>query len=104
MLDHFDLDSLASFGLDDLPAATAAAGALLRYVGSTQSQSLVHITAIRVQHSSDFLVLDAVTRKNLEITETISGETSPTLFSTLDHCQTPMGSRCCAAGYITPYA
>ncbi|MGG5141725.1 DNA mismatch repair protein MutS [Alcaligenes ammonioxydans] len=93
LLDHFDLDSLASFGLDDLPAATAAAGALLRYVGSTQSQSLVHITAIRVQHSSDFLVLDAITRKNLEITETISGETSPTLFSTLDHCQTPMGSR-----------
>ncbi len=82
-----------SFGLDDLPAATAAAGALLRYVGSTQSQSLVHISHIRVQHSSDFLVLDAVTRKNLEITETISGETSPTLFSTLDHCQTPMGSR-----------
>ncbi|WP_341667310.1 DNA mismatch repair protein MutS [Alcaligenes sp. SDU_A2] len=93
LLEHFKLDSLASFGLDDLPAASAAAGALLRYVGSTQSQSLAHIAAVRVQHGSDFVVLDAVTRKNLEITETISGETSPTLFSTLDHCQTPMGSR-----------
>ncbi len=93
LLDHYAVDSLASFGLDQLPVAVQAAGALLRYVGNTQSQALKHLHSIRVQHGSDFVVLDAVTRKNLEITETISGENSPCLFSTLDHCQTPMGSR-----------
>jgi len=90
---HFKVDSLASFGLDETPVATCAAGALLRYVSRTQSQSLSHIQAIRVDHAGEYVVLDPVTRKNLEITETISGESSPTLFSTLDHCQTPMGSR-----------
>src|SRR5690606_23204020 len=90
---HFAVDSLASFGLSDLPVATCAAGALLRYVSRTQSQSLSHIQAIRVDQAGEYVVLDPVTRKNLELTETISGEDSPTLFSTLDHCATPMGSR-----------
>ncbi len=90
---HFSVDSLASFGLADLPVATCAAGALLRYVSRTQTQSLSHIQAIRVDHAGEYVVLDPVTRKNLELTETISGEESPTLFSTLDHCATPMGSR-----------
>ncbi len=90
---HFAVDSLASFGLSDLPTASCAAGALLRYVSRTQSQSLSHIQAIQVDHGGEYVVLDPVTRKNLEITETISGEPGPTLFSTLDHCETPMGSR-----------
>jgi DNA mismatch repair protein MutS len=90
---HFAVDSLASFGLDDLPVATCAAGALLRYVGHTQTQALTHIQSIRVDCASEYVVLDPVTRKNLELTATLSGEESPTLFSTLDHCKTPMGSR-----------
>lgn len=90
---HFNVDSLASFDLADLPAATCAAGALLRYVGRTQTQALTHIQSIRVDRAGEYLVLDPVTRKNLELTETLSGEESPTLFSTLDHCKTPMGSR-----------
>lgn len=90
---HFNIDSLASFGLTDMPAAISAAGALLRYVERTQSRSLSHILHIMVDHAMDYLVLDPVTRKNLEITETISGEARPTLFSLLDHCETPMGSR-----------
>jgi DNA mismatch repair protein MutS len=90
---HFAVDSLASFGLSDLPVASCAAGALLRYVSRTQTQSLSHIQTIRVDHAGGYVVLDPVTRKNLELTETISGEDSPTLFSTLDHCETPMGSR-----------
>lgn len=90
---HFDIDSLASFGMADMPAATGAAGALLYYVSQTQSQTLRHIQAIRVDHASEYVVLDPVTRKNLELTRTLSGEDSPTLFSTLDHCHTPMGSR-----------
>lgn len=90
---HFAVDSLASFGMDGLPAAVCAAGALLRYVSRTQTQSLSHIQTIQVDQSGEYLVLDPVTRKNLELTETISGEDSPTLFSILDHCATPMGSR-----------
>ncbi|MHC8943649.1 DNA mismatch repair protein MutS [Advenella incenata] len=90
---HFQIDSLGSFGMADMPAATCAAGALLRYVERTQTQSLSHVQHIMVDHALDYLVLDPVTRKNLEITETISGESRPTLFSLLDHCETPMGSR-----------
>ena len=90
---HFRVDTLAGFGIADLAAAICAAGALLDYVGRTQEQSLSHIQTIGVEHAGEFVVLDPVTRKNLELTQTLSGETSPTLFSTLDHCQTPMGSR-----------
>lgn len=90
---HFDIDSLSSFDLNDWPAATCAAGALLYYVQRTQSQALPHIQTLRTDRSSQYVVLDPVTRKNLEITQTLAGETSPTLFSILDHCQTPMGSR-----------
>src|SRR5699024_6917971 len=69
------------------------AGALLRYVQGTQEKSLPHVHGIRADHGSDYVILDPVTRKNLELTQTIRGETSPTLFSTLDHCVTSMGSR-----------
>jgi DNA mismatch repair protein MutS len=93
LLNHFKVDTLAGFGIAELDAAICAAGALLDYVGRTQQQSLSHIQSVGVEHAGEFVVLDPVTRKNLELTQTLSGETSPTLFSTLDHCQTPMGSR-----------
>lgn len=90
---HFSIDSLSSFDVSDWPAGTCAAGALLYYVQRTQSQALPHIQTLRTDRSSQYVVLDPVTRKNLEITQTLAGEASPTLFSILDHCQTPMGSR-----------
>ena len=90
---HFDVDGLHGLGLADYPVAACAAGALLRYVSRTQSQALAHIQAIRVDHGNEYVVLDPATRRNLEITDTISGEPGPTLFSTLDLCVTPMGSR-----------
>src|SRR5699024_2979665 len=90
---HFNVDTLAGFGIDSLPTAIRAAGALLRYVQGTQEQVFSHIQNIRADHASDYVILDPVTRKNLELTQTISGEESPTLFSTLNHCVTPMGSR-----------
>ncbi len=89
----FGVDSLRAFGVEDVPNALCAAGALLRYVERTQNQSLSHIQSISQDHSNEYVVLDPVSRKNLEITETISGDSSPTLFSLLDHCKTPMGSR-----------
>lgn len=89
----FGIESLTAFGVDEVPNAICAAGALLRYVERTQNQSLSHIQRLIVDHSTDYIILDPVSRKNLEITETLSGDSAPTLFSLLDHCQTPMGSR-----------
>ena len=91
--EHFKVDGIAGFGLDELPLASYAAGALLRYVKQTQSQNLNHIQSLQIEQLGEFVVLDTVSRKNLELTETISGEKKPTLFSTLDQCATPMGSR-----------
>jgi len=93
LLQHFGVDSLAGFGLQDLPAAVGAAGALLHYVRQTQNQTLPHIQTIRMDATSAYVTLDPVTRRNLELTETLSGDAGPTLFSVLDHCNTPMGSR-----------
>lgn len=90
---HFNVETLSGFGIDELPVAIRAAGAVLRYVQSTQEQALPHIQSISADDASEYVILDPVTRKNLELTQTISGDDSPTLFSTLDHCATPMGSR-----------
>lgn len=89
----FSLASLAAFGIEDLHNAICSAAALLRYVQRTQNQSLNHIQTITADLSANYVVLDPITRKNLEISETLSGEAAPTLLSLLDHCQTPMGSR-----------
>ncbi|HRP73996.1 MAG TPA: DNA mismatch repair protein MutS [Rhodocyclaceae bacterium] len=90
---HFGTRDLAGFGADKLGVAIAAAGALIEYARSTQRQSLEHITGLVVESESEFLRLDAATRRNLELTETLRGESSPTLFSLLDYSVTSMGSR-----------
>jgi hypothetical protein len=76
-----------------MDAAIAAAGALLSYCSHTQQSTLPHVTGLRVERDSEFVLMDAPTRRNLEITETIAGAESPTLFSLLDRCATSMGSR-----------
>ncbi len=93
LLDHFRTDSLSGFDIDDMPEAICAAGALLRYASGTQAQALSHVQQLTADRASQYVLLDPVTRRNLELTETLRGEESPTLFSTLDHCRTPMGSR-----------
>ncbi|HEX7250365.1 MAG TPA: DNA mismatch repair protein MutS, partial [Burkholderiales bacterium] len=103
---HFDVESgkkrllaqlgaasLAGFGVDDLGLAIGACGALLDYARKTQGQALAHITAVSAERSAEFLRLDAATRRNLELTETLRGEPAPTLFSQLDRCASGMGSR-----------
>jgi len=70
-----------------------ATGALLRYLQATQGNNLRHINSLTLETVDEFIGLDAVTRRNLELTETIRGQESPTLFSLLDHCRTSMGSR-----------
>jgi DNA mismatch repair protein MutS len=89
--------TLSGFGADGLSAAIGAAGALLRYALSTQGKGLQHVRTLTVESENEFIGLDAATRRNLELTETLRGQdgssSSPTLFSQLDHCRTPMGSR-----------
>ncbi|HYD79364.1 MAG TPA: DNA mismatch repair protein MutS [Paucimonas sp.] len=89
--------TLAGFGADGLGAAFGAAGALLRYAQSTQAKGLQHVRTLTVETENEFIGLDAATRRNLELTETLRNQEGaapgPTLFSTLDRCRTAMGSR-----------
>lgn len=93
LLQHFALHDLTSFGIEDTPLAIAAAGAVLDYARGTQGADLKHLDHLQLEHGGEYIALDGATRRNLELTETIRGEASPTLFSTLDTCITPMGSR-----------
>jgi DNA mismatch repair protein MutS len=93
LLDQLGVATLSGFGADGLGAAFGAAGALLRYAQSTQGRGLQHVKSLAVESESEFIGLDASTRRNLELTETIRGHESPTLFSLLDGCRTAMGSR-----------
>ena len=90
---HFGTRDLAGFGADTLPVAVGAAGALLEYVKSTQGVNPAHIAQLAVEEPGELIRMDAATRRNLELTETIRGEASPTLASLLDTCATSMGSR-----------
>ncbi len=93
LLEHLGAGTLAGFGVEDLEVAIGACGALLEYARKTQGQALAHVLSVRAERSADYLRLDAATRRNLEITETLRGESSPTLFSQLDRCASGMGSR-----------
>jgi DNA mismatch repair protein MutS len=90
---QFGSRDLTGFGVADLPLAIAAAGALLDYIQTTQRTALPHIQTIRAERDSDFVQLDAATRRNLELTETLRGEAAPTLLSVLDTTATGMGTR-----------
>jgi DNA mismatch repair protein MutS len=84
---------LHGFGCADLGAAICAAGALLEYVKHTQRAALPHISSISVEQTSQYIQLDAATRRNLEIDITLRGEALPTLYSLLNTTQTAMGAR-----------
>jgi DNA mismatch repair protein MutS len=103
---HFDLETsrralcqqfatldLAGFGCDDFTVGIEAAGALLGYARLTQGQSIAHVRGMQVYNADQYVRMDAATRRNLEITQTLRGEPAPTLLSQLDNCATNMGSR-----------
>jgi DNA mismatch repair protein MutS len=85
--------TLQSFGVEDRAAVLAACAALLTYAQQTQSERLAHVTTLHFESESEFVALDAVTRRNLELTEPLRGDDGPTLFKVLDRCATGMGSR-----------
>ena len=95
LLSHFGVSSLIALGLDgSLSVAAQAAGALMRYLNETQKNSLQHISAVRVLEKGDVMPLDAATRRNLELTETIRGRSAKgSLLSILDETVTAMGGR-----------
>jgi DNA mismatch repair protein MutS len=90
---QFNTLDLSGFGAQQLTAAMCAAGALLDYVKHTQRAALPHITALSVEQTSQYIQLDAATRRNLEIDVTLRGDASPTLYSLLNTTQTAMGAR-----------
>ncbi|HEY4999116.1 MAG TPA: DNA mismatch repair protein MutS, partial [Usitatibacter sp.] len=90
---QFGTADLSGYGCEAMDCAIAAAGALVAYCRHTQQSTLPHVTGLRVERDSEFVGMDAATRRNLEITETLAGAESPTLFSLLDRCATSMGSR-----------
>lgn len=93
LIKQFNTYDLNGFGCADMQAAIAAAGALLDYVKHTQRTTLPHINGLSVEQASSFIQLDAATRRNLEIDQTLRGEPSPTLYSLLNTTQTAMGAR-----------
>jgi len=90
---QFQSHDLQGFGCDDLELALGAAGALLQYVKDTQRNNLPHIRSISHESRADSVILDAATRRNLEIDLNLSGGDSNTLYSVMDRGVTAMGSR-----------
>ncbi|HEX5206543.1 MAG TPA: DNA mismatch repair protein MutS [Steroidobacteraceae bacterium] len=93
LTDQLGTLDLKGFGADELPLALCAAGALLQYVRDTQKTSLPHIRGLHVEERTDALIIDAATRRNLELDVSLSGREDATLFAILDQCVTAMGSR-----------
>uniref|UniRef100_UPI00404877D8 DNA mismatch repair protein MutS n=1 Tax=Rheinheimera sp. TaxID=1869214 RepID=UPI00404877D8 len=90
---QFGTKDLLSFGVDEAPVALMAAGCVMQYVKDTQRAALPHIRAVALERSQDNIVLDAATRRNLELTQNLAGNYEHTLAAVLDRSQTAMGSR-----------
>ncbi|MCB1679749.1 MAG: DNA mismatch repair protein MutS [Halioglobus sp.] len=90
---QFQTHDLRGFGCDSLDLALGAAGCLLQYVKDTQRGNLPHIRELRQESRSDAVIMDAATRRNLELDTNLAGGDSNTLFAVMDRCVTAMGSR-----------
>ncbi len=90
---QFQTHDLQGFGCDDLELAIGAAGCLLQYVKDTQRNNLPHIRSMSHENRADSVILDAATRRNLEIDVNLVGGDTTTLFSVMDRTVTAMGGR-----------
>jgi len=99
LLRHFQAGSLDGFGLRGLPLAVRAAGGILQYLTDTQASALSLLTSLSTYSLTEFMILDAAARRNLELTETIrqsserGGQSKGSLLSVLDYTISPMGKR-----------
>jgi len=100
---HFRLQNLEGIGLQDKPLAVASAGAVLRYLETTQKRDLNFVSPPKVFSCSDKLVLDQTTLRNLELVRNVrDGGGENTLMSVLDRTSTPMGSRLLRKWLVEP--
>ena len=102
LLEQLQAASLAAWDAQELTDAHAAASALLAYAEHTQGRALTHVKSLQVARSGELIDLPVNTRRNLELTHTLRGETQPTLFSLLDTCHTGMGSRALRSWLLEP--
>ena len=94
LTEQFGTKDLTGFGCDDSLTAVCAAGGLLQYIKDTQRKALPHITGLRIQRHDEYIVVDAISRKNLEIDQSIDGTNKHSLTGVIDHTKTAMGARC----------
>ncbi|MFC1318786.1 MAG: DNA mismatch repair protein MutS [gamma proteobacterium symbiont of Ctena orbiculata] len=90
---QFGTRDLGGFGCQEQPLAVAAAGCLLQYVEETQFGALPHIRGMRVEHRDQSVIIDAATRRNLELVHSLSNQPQHTLAGIMDRTVTAMGSR-----------
>ena len=91
---QFGTRDLSGYGCDDYPLAISAAGAVLQYIKDTQKTQLPHIDGLQVCHKNEYLAIDSITRKNLEIEVSTQGDSKHSLVNVLDKTACAMGSRC----------
>ena len=104
LIEHFRVASLESFGIDGSDStAVGAGGALIRYLRELQPSGTSHLARPKVERQSGVLPLDEMTRRNLELVESMrGGETSGTLLGVLDRTLTPMGARLLRQWLLAP--
>ncbi len=90
---QFGTRDLGGFGCADQPLAVAAAGSLIQYVGETQQSAIPHIRSLSVERREDAIIIDAATRRNLELDQSNTNQDQFTVAGILDCTATPMGSR-----------
>jgi len=91
---QFSTKDLSGYGCQEHPLAIAAAGAVLQFVKDTQKSALPHIDGLKVHHKDDYLLIDTVSRNNLEIEKSTHGKTQHSLIGVLDKTACAMGARC----------
>src|SRR5439155_6197417 len=103
LFEHFGIRTFAGLGFEDEQACLTAAGALLLYVKETVKASLGHLNRLKRYRSEDFLLLDEVTRRSLELTRTLrEGVREGSLMAVMDRTATPMGARLLANWLVEP--
>lgn len=93
ILKTFAVSHLDAFAIQDKPQLISVAGALIYYAEEALQQDLSLLRGIHLEEDSTWVGMNAATRHSLEIMQTLSGKSAPTLISTLDQCKTAMGSR-----------
>jgi DNA mismatch repair protein MutS len=100
--EQFGTSTLDGFGLAEKSAAIGASGALIHYVRQTQKTTLEHITGLSYSEAADYLMLDAATIRNLELFESLSGDTKDTLLGVINRTRTGMGARLLRSWLVRP--